>query len=87
MENTVFPLPEVSGLLNKTVEARLHLDKTKSEFYSRMVEVRDEFAGVATAPVYILLDPETLEVLGRQEGASSKASFRGWLQKSMGARS
>lgn len=87
MERSVFPRPEVSGLLAETVEARLHLDLTNHANFARMVEIRDKLVGVPTAPVYLILDPATDKVLGRQDGASSLATFRDWLAQSIDARS
>lgn len=83
MEQTVFTRPEVSGLLAKTIEARLHTDKTSLPNFDRIVEIQQKYAKVATAPVYIILDPTTDKILGRQDGASSIEVFRDWLQSSL----
>ena len=52
-----------------------------------MLEMQDKYSGVKTAPVYILIDPDTDTVLGRQDGASAPDTFRVWLQKTIAARS
>ena len=87
MEKTVFPLPEVSGLLANTIEARLHADKSSHPLYDRMIEVQTKYSGVKTAPVYLVVDPSTDKILGRQDGASSPETFRAWLQKAISASS
>ncbi|MCB9919278.1 MAG: hypothetical protein H6832_12825 [Planctomycetes bacterium] len=85
METSVFIRPEVSGLLAKTIEARLHADVPGLPTYERILEVQDKFAGVKTAPVYMILDPSTEQVLGRLDGATTVDAFRTWLEESIAA--
>ncbi|MCA8968660.1 MAG: hypothetical protein KDC95_02710 [Planctomycetes bacterium] len=85
METTVFIRPEVSGLLAKTIEARLHADLPGLPTRDRILEVQEQFAGVKTLPVYVILDPSTEQVLGRLDGATSTEGFRTWLEESIAA--
>ena len=49
METTVFIRPEVSGLLAKTIEARLHADLPGLPTRDRILEVQEQFAGKDTS--------------------------------------
>lgn len=67
MENNVFPLPRVRAQLERYERAQLYVDgdrpdaKFNADFQERMT-------GITAQPYYLLLDPNTEEILGRFEG-------------------
>lgn len=84
MENKVFRLPTVGGLLRERyVEARLHNDDhANPELMERVAKLQDELAQTRGVPYYLVVDPKTGKTLGRFPGPdrSGEDYFR-WLQK------
>ena len=76
MEEGLFP--EVSGILAKTVEARLHTDV--GEVGERLKALQRRLTGVETLPTYLVLDPKTERVLSRLDGAV-RGRFVEFLEK------
>jgi thiol:disulfide interchange protein len=84
MENNVFPLPHVKEQLARYVRAQLYVDgdrpdaKFNADFQERMT-------GITAQPYYLLLDPNTEEILGRFEGFANTdgliAEFIGEVKK------
>ncbi|MEM7199185.1 MAG: hypothetical protein AAF628_02900 [Planctomycetota bacterium] len=68
METHVFPTPEVSGALQHFVEARLHTDFPEQNG-EQIAELQQHYTGTVTMPVYVVVDPESEEALGRVDGA------------------
>lgn len=72
MENNIFLRPAVAGLLAKGfVESRHHVDLqstlTKEQFVANR-KLRDEIAGTAAMPYFVIVDPQTGEKLGEGTG-------------------
>ena len=69
MEKKVFPDPAVAEVLsNKFIEARIHTDHDKQGEANRARQL--EMTNSVAQPIYLLLDPENKEVLGRLDGAT-----------------
>ena len=69
MEQGVFLQPSVSLLLDRYfVEARLHLDGDVN--LDRIRALQDKYAGHQGLPVYVVIDPDSQEVLGKFEQAT-----------------
>jgi len=87
MEETVFHLPAVAGVLREEyVEARLHTDgdAEKDPVYDRIRELQQELAGSKANPVYLILDPASREPLGRFDGADITGKrFEAFLRKAL----
>ncbi|RMH02630.1 MAG: hypothetical protein D6702_08300 [Planctomycetota bacterium] len=71
MEENIFPLPAVAGILeNELVEARLHNDGRERPELTRSIKALQlEMTGSYSTPIYLVIDPESGEVLGRRDGA------------------
>ena len=78
MEEKVFPLPAVAGVLNNMVEARLHTDGGPAMDENRALQL--ELTGSYANPYYLLLDAETEEVIGQQAGATTPEAFLKFLR-------
>ena len=86
MEENIFPLPEVSGVLTNLIEARLHTDRPGIENYDRIIELQERFTGTRSLPIYLVIDPDTEEVLARHNGATfDPAVFIAFLEKGLGS--
>jgi thiol:disulfide interchange protein DsbD len=82
MEETVFPDGEVAPLLELLfVEARLHTDGHDNQ--ERIHELQRELTQSVANPFYVLQDSTSLEVLGKQEGASRPEAFRRFLESAL----
>ena len=69
MEKKVFPDPAVAEVLkNKFIEARIHTDHDELGEANRARQL--EMTSSVAQPIYLLLDPENKEVLGRLDGAT-----------------
>lgn len=85
MEKKVFIRPAVAGRLQQGfVEARLHND---GDHKVRIKAMQQEMTGSLATPVYLVLDPETGEVLARQYGPtlSSDQPFIDFLEAGLAA--
>ena len=72
MEEGLFPNKDVAPLLKKNfVEARLHYDSQTipKERMDRMLAVREKYVGHPAMPVYVIMDPDSGEALGKYEGS------------------
>jgi len=70
MEEKVFRLPAVAGILGKSyVEARLHTDGEGKPAYDRNRELQKELARSVANPVYVVIDPKSRAEFGRFDGA------------------
>ena len=79
MEESVFPDGAVAPVLEENyVEARVHVD------YPEFLELEKEMADSVSQPVYLIIDPETREILGREEGVSLPGTFREFLLRPVG---
>ncbi len=69
MENQVFRIPAVAGVLKKDfVEARLHMDNPDKPVLARSKKVRSRYGvGVAT-PTFVVVDPRTGKAVVKHEG-------------------
>jgi thiol:disulfide interchange protein len=82
MENTVFPDPEVSALMDKAVNVWLVTDR-EDETSRKNSELRERLTQSVTNPVYVIQHPDgkVLAVLG---GATQGPKpFVAWLQKGL----
>jgi CRISPR/Cas system endoribonuclease Cas6 (RAMP superfamily) len=72
VEETIFPRPAVAGELEKLIEARLHFDgarrKEINALQRRMVQS-------IAAPIYVIVDPKTGEILRRHDGYTTEKQF------------
>lgn len=70
MENKIFRLPTVGGVLREEyVEARLHNDDhAHPEIIEYVKKLQDELAGSRATPYYLVIDPQTGETLGEYPG-------------------
>ena len=69
MEEKVFPDPAVAEVLSeKFIEARIHTDHDELGEANRARQL--EMTNSVAQPIYLLLDPENKEVLGRLDGAT-----------------
>jgi thiol:disulfide interchange protein len=79
MEENVFPSEEVAPLLERYyVEARLHTDGAVN--HERILELQAELTQSVANPYYVLQDPDTAAVLGKQEGYAGPDAFRRFLE-------
>ena len=81
MEETIFPAPEVSGVLTREfVESRLHNDHPEDALKQRAIELQDELQGTRSTPYYLLIDPVTGKTLAVFAGADfDEQKFRKFL--------
>ena len=79
MEQSVFPEPSVRAELRGMVEARLHND---GEHKDPIKALQLEMTGSYATPIYLVVDPSTRRILGKQEGARSAEVFRRFLSES-----
>ena len=71
MEEKIFRLPDVFRVLDQEfVEARLHTDGTAH--IDRILEMQQKLTGSIATPIYVVMDPDTEEILGVFEGATFK---------------
>jgi len=78
MEEKVFPDPAVAGTLGQFIEARLHND---GHVQDAVKKLQLRFAESLATPSYIILDPRTEEVIGKQLGPEmNPALFNKWLK-------
>ncbi len=81
MEEKIFPLAAVAAELDYFVEARLHTDGADAEKVARFKAMQLEMANSYANPIYVVLDPQTGEVVGLQQGAEMEpAKFATWLK-------
>ena len=80
MEENIFPQPAVAGVLAQMVEARLHYDSQSTEVKVRVKQLQEEMVQSFATPIYLVLDPNSGEVLGRRDGAMfDEDEFAAWL--------
>ena len=81
MEEHVFPAPAVAGQLTKMIEARIHNDgANQKKIRALQVEMINTYA----TPSYVLLDPETDELIDAHDGPEFDAeTFAEWLKGAM----
>jgi len=68
-EVSVFPKSPVAQFKRGVVEARLHFDTKNELLRDRVLELFEIHEVGDTRPLYVLLDPETEEVLAQYNGA------------------
>lgn len=79
MEEKIFPKPAVAGRLKQDyIEARLHTDGGPSE--ARNQELQAELGKTKANPVYVIVDPNTGEVVSRKAGLLSEGKFIDFLK-------
>ena len=88
MEEKIFRLPAVSGLLQEHfVEARLHNDDHgHPDVMLRVQKLQDELAGTRATPHYLILEPgsrRTLDVFEGPDLFSGGAKFGEFLRKAL----
>ena len=83
MEENIFPLPAVAGILEEQmVEARLHTDLHDEVQKQRNVDLQLELTESYTLPLYLVMDPETGEILGRRDGSlTNEEAFAAFLRE------
>jgi hypothetical protein len=86
MEQSVFPLPEVSAELQQFVEARLNMDLPHMPFAAQNEALQRRFAGTKALPVYVAIDPHTEEPLARMAGALGAEQLLAFLRQARGAK-
>ena len=83
MEVGTFLQPAVAEKLNKDyIEARLHLDgqdKLAPEVDARNQTLRVQYSGTKAMPTFVVVDPDSLQSLGRIRGAMSSTAFLDFL--------
>lgn len=79
MEQEVFPNPAVAEELQKFVEVRMHYDHHVDEKKKNANELQLRLLESIGAPMYVLLDPSTEEILA-EEGYTSKENFLEFLR-------
>jgi len=86
MEEKIFRLPAVGGLLKKDyVEARLHNDDHKNpELIEKITRLQDELVKNRATPYYLILEPESGKKLAVHPGPDlSGDNFLRFLQKAL----
>jgi hypothetical protein len=79
MEEVVFRLPAVAGVLRKEfIEARLHTDGGPKE--KENVQRQTELAGSRATPIYVIVDPKSGEKLRVRAGWMSGTTFLRFLR-------
>lgn len=69
MEESIFPLPAVAGIMNENyIEARLHADGDVN--IERIKELQMTLAHSVATPIYLIVDPKTGEKKATLEGAT-----------------
>ena len=90
MEETVFHLPAVAGILSQNyIEARLHTDGEEGVAeYDRSRKLQAELAGSIANPIYVIVDPRTGARMGQFEGADLAGKrFEAFLRQALEKRS
>ncbi len=84
MEERVFRLPAVAGILeSRFVEARLHTDGESN--IDRILALQKELAGSPATPVYLVVDPDSGEILTKLEGPRGTDLFVEFLNDGLEA--
>ena len=79
MEEKVFPLPAVGGVLKDGfIEARLHTDGGPAKERNQALQ-REQTGSVAT-PIYVIVDPKNGEKLRLRAGLMSPERFIEFLR-------
>ncbi len=84
MENSIFLLPAVAGLMQANfVEARHHTDTQNvltAEQFAANRKLQAELAGTNANPFYVVVDPKTGTVLGKHELSGGPGAWEGgWI--------
>ena len=79
MEQEVFPTPAVAEELQNFVEVRMHYDHHVDEKKKNANELQLRLLESIGAPMYVLLDPNTEEILA-EEVFASKEDFLTFLR-------
>jgi len=75
MEKKFLPKPAVAGVLKEGyVEARLHTDRETVPQLERILELQAKYAESVALPIYVVVDPETEQRIGKYEGAQPAIS-------------
>ncbi|MBT3340390.1 MAG: hypothetical protein HOM34_06630 [Planctomycetes bacterium] len=81
MEEKIFPLAAVAAELDFFVEARLHTDGADAEKVAKYKAMQLEMANSYANPIYVVVDPQSGDVVGLQQGAEmDPTKFASWLQ-------
>lgn len=88
MEENFFPLPAVAGILEDgMIEARLHNDDPDVTLQAAIKALQLEMTGSYATPIYLVIDPESGEELGRRDGAlMDEEAFAGFLREAVAKR-
>jgi hypothetical protein len=78
MEEKIFRIPAVAGVLEGYVEARLHNDTGPS--IQKNVELEKKLADTVATPTYVTIDPKTGQKIRVQQGPSSADTFIEYLR-------
>lgn len=79
MEESVFPLPAVAGVLKGGfIEARLHNDGPPRKEENR--KLQEEIAGNMATPNYVIIDPKTGAKLRVRAGYMGETTFIEFLR-------
>jgi hypothetical protein len=77
MEEEIFPRPAVAGELAKLIEARLHYDGGKKK---EIREIQKNLLKSYAAPIYCIVDPQSGQILRRNDGIMSEQDFLKFLR-------
>lgn len=79
MEESVFPLPAVGGILEKGfIEARLHTDGGPAKTENQALQKK--LTGSVATPIYVIIDSKTGTKLRVQEGPATPREFVEFLR-------
>jgi len=84
MENSIFLLPAVAGLMQEHfVEARHHTDTQNTLTVEQLAanrKLQAELAGTTANPFYVVVDAKTGEVLGKHALSGGPGAWEGgWI--------
>lgn len=84
MENSIFLLPAVAGLMQPNfVEARHHTDTQNTLTVEQLAanrKLQAELAGITANPFYVVVDPKTGKVLGTHALSGGPGAWEGgWI--------
>ncbi len=88
MEVSIFTRPEMSRVLNRFVEMRLHVDDKNEELAEKFKDYRDRLVNNRGLPAYAVIDPDEPDrLLGKYIGADlSGSNFKKFLEEVLARR-
>ena len=83
MEEKIFPAPAVAEELQGFIEARMHTDHYDDKLKKMAQELQLRMVQSVGAPMYVIIDPSTEEILG-EAGYTSEEGFVAFLKQTEG---